>query len=205
MQERLFSISAKLNELARRDADCELADSANHSYQLNPPLEIAQIEEFETAHSVVLPADYRAFLLKIGDGGAGPYDGLPRLSAMQTAGLDAPFPHREFFDVSDETNLPMDAYGGQWTAGTLQLSDQGCGMHDLLVISGAAAGLMWQDDRANGFGIFPLARNREELGESQEDTIPFTIAEEPAERLSFLDWYEWWLDWSLAEIKTLRE
>ena len=204
MQKRLTSIRAKFDELARLDSDCDLADSANHNYQLNPPLQLAQIEAFEAEYGVLLPAEYRAFLMKIGDGGAGPYDGLPRLNEAPRTALETPFPHRDFFDVSDDENLPDDAYGNQWIAGALTLSDQGCGMHDLLVISGAETGQMWQDDRSNGFGIFPLARNREELGESQEDVTPFTIAEKRKERLSFLDWYEWWLDWSLEEVKALK-
>ncbi len=203
MRQRLTSIRAKLETLKRLDAECDLADSYKHSYQLNAPLAPDQIAQFEAKYDLRLPDDYRAFLLEIGDGGAGPYDGLPRLEAAE-GDLDGSFPLQDFFDVTDADAAPADAYESKWTAGALMLSDQGCGMHDFLVVKGEGAGQMWQDNRANGFGIFPLARNRDELGASQEDTMPYTIAETPQERLSFTDWFEWWLDWSLQEIEALN-
>ena len=76
-------------------------------------------------------------------------------------------------------------------------------MYDLLVVSGAQLGHVWTDDRSNQFGIFPLVPNRQLFGESLEDAQLFTIAESQTERTSFLDWYEWWLDWSLEEAKSL--
>lgn len=43
---------------------------------LNPPLAAPDTAEFEREFDVVLPADYRAFVTGLGDGGAGPGAGL---------------------------------------------------------------------------------------------------------------------------------
>ena len=38
-----------------------------------PKVDIAQLEAFETKWNVRLPEPYRQFLLRVGNGGAGPY------------------------------------------------------------------------------------------------------------------------------------
>ncbi len=43
---------------------------------LNPPLPETEIAEFEEEFAIALPPDYRAFILKVGDGGDGPDMGL---------------------------------------------------------------------------------------------------------------------------------
>jgi hypothetical protein len=53
-----------------------------------------------------------------------------------------------------------------------------------LVVNGLEKGNMWTDQRAYDFGIYPT--NEEEFGS--------------ATRISFLDWYEKWLDHSIDEI-----
>lgn len=50
--------------------------SAMHNYQLNPPIPVSTIEEFEARNGITLPGDYRLFITQIGNGGAGPYYGL---------------------------------------------------------------------------------------------------------------------------------
>ena len=48
-------------------------------YSLGPVLSLAEVEEFERAHSCCLPEDYREFLMRVGNGGAGPEWGLSSL------------------------------------------------------------------------------------------------------------------------------
>jgi len=48
----------------------------DHQYRLNPVLDEQAILTFEKRHNVRLPEDYRAFLLHVGNGGAGPYCGV---------------------------------------------------------------------------------------------------------------------------------
>ena len=210
MQERLQSIRARLQELLRLDPDFELFGADSHRYQLAPPLPEEEIRAFETLHGIQLPEDYRAFLLQIGSSGAGPFYGLKPLGDAEH--LDEPsvdvfsssFPLREWFDLRSPHNLSdAQVFSNRWVGGTLCLSHVGCGMFDLLVVSGDERGHIWEDARCNDYGIFPLALNREGVGKSQEDAQLFTIAETQTERTSFLDWYEWWLDWSVEEAKML--
>jgi hypothetical protein len=46
---------------------------------LRPPLTERALAEFESAHEVCLPADYRRFLAEVGNGGPGPGFGMPEL------------------------------------------------------------------------------------------------------------------------------
>lgn len=83
--------------------------SDSHLFELNPPLSLERIVGFERGHGIRLPADYRSFLLKVGNGGAGPFYGLFPLGFMDgssgltvtawherdglVGSLKEPFPH----------------------------------------------------------------------------------------------------------------
>lgn len=211
IEQRLGSIRPRLEALAHLAPDFWLGGAESHSYQLEPPLSLDEVRAFELRHKITLPEDYRRFLLEVGSHGAGPYYGLNRLGDKQHLNKTSPvldlataFVLREFLDLSNsETLAEAEIYGNQWISGTLCLSHQGCGMYDLLVVTGEEFGHVWTDDRINDFGIFPVAPNHAQFGETQEDAQIFTVAE--TERLSFLDWYEWWLDWSEEEVEGLEE
>lgn len=217
MTERLQTIRARLAELARLDPNFEIFGANSHRYQLAPPLSPADVASFEWRHGVRLPEDYRAFLLEVGSGGAGPYYGLYPLGGENEGEapthpelLAAPFPHRRAFacegldveeDAEDEARLEAhdrEVFDNKWIAGTLTLCHEGCGMFDLLIVSGQARGSVWVDDRANGGGITPVEPLRDVP--PSLDEVPFTRVE--AAQTPFLDWYEWWLDWSLETTKS---
>lgn len=212
MTERLQSIRPRLEELSRLDPDCLLGCGTD--YELEPPLSEAQVLAFEGEHGVVLPTDYRRFLLEVGSAGVGPGYGLNPLGDMQHLNreklpanfLAAPFPLIESFpeDSDSDESKSEDTSLDKWVTGAFCLSHWGCGMYDLLVVSGVERGHIWMDDRTNDAGVFPVAPNREHFGESQEEVFVFTAAE-GEERTRFLDWYEWWLDWCFEEVKSLYE
>ncbi len=217
MLERLQSIRPRLQELARLDPQFQLFGADTHRYQLAPPLAPDKVATFELSHGVRLPEDYRVFLLAVGSSGAGPYGGLnPPSDFQHLNGLDAgflstPFPHRTAFNRFNAATYHASSkeekavYSkrveefekDEWVYGTLCLSHEGCGMSDLLIVSGEERGAIWVDDRYNGGGLSPLEPNRTA---SQSRSRSMFLRVDSA-RLAFLDWYEWWLDWSLQEAK----
>jgi hypothetical protein len=120
---------------------------------------------FERRHDVVLPEAYRAFLLMVGRGGAGPgygvyeFDGrwmrseLRDVEADVPGFLSAPFPHvSEWNEYRDE-----DSYcDPRLVAGSLPIATLGCTMDVRLVVTGAARGQVWMDDRGADNSLFPI-------------------------------------------------
>jgi hypothetical protein len=92
------------------------ADS--HGFLLNPPLPEEAVRDFEVSHQVLLPAEYRDFLIHLGNGGAGPAYGLFKLGEMDDCfkhtrwhesdgfigKLSEAFPHRSAWN--DRTGEP---------------------------------------------------------------------------------------------------
>ena len=71
-------------------------------------------------------------------------------------------------------------YHSKWANGLLRIANYGCGTFINLVTNGPEYGKIWVDDRQNEGGIYPdhLRKN--------------------SQRLTFLEWYELWLDQMLA-------
>lgn len=192
---RIDRIAAKLASLI--DGGFKPFGWEGHGMRLNPPLAEPGVAAFERMHGVELPAEYRAFITRVGDGGAGPAYGLSSLEAalvrerkidVPAAFLRTPFPHTHAFnpekDPAEQAFWALMDHGGisedeadrhllHETAGTLVLCDEGCGYLHLLVVTGADRGRMWMDARCSDGGFVPLGAG-------------------------FLDWYERWLDGTLA-------
>jgi hypothetical protein len=93
-----------------------LADlhNANPRIALNWPIEERELIAWERGHGVEVPADYRTFLVEIGNGGPGPGMGLwplgqwaPMRDALEPidpslGDLRAAFPHRNAWNLSVE-------------------------------------------------------------------------------------------------------
>lgn len=156
-----------------------------------------QVAAFERRHDVELPAEYRAFVTGVADGGAGPAYGLFSLAASVAAEprgrvpddfLRTPFRFRRAYNPLDDRKLASfwrrvedgeidedeaDRRHLEQGSGTLVLSHEGCGILHLLVVTGAARGQVWVDNRVSDQGLYPLG-------------------------VGFLDWYERWLDDTLT-------
>ena len=70
-----------LDQLRTVDTAYSAFGAQTHGYVLQPVLTEAEVNEFESANSIALPAPYRDFLLTAGNGGAGPGYGLRPLAA----------------------------------------------------------------------------------------------------------------------------
>lgn len=62
-----------LANLREADTRTRVFGSRSHRYALGPPVPEATLGAWERQHGIELPADYRAFLLELGNGGAGPF------------------------------------------------------------------------------------------------------------------------------------
>ena len=143
--------------------------------QLQPPISLKELEEFEATHSVVLPLGYRRFITEIGNGGKGPpaYDWAALGEHEDSYGpdwrLDVSFPLTEnsVWEGEEEplrTELPSAAYRG----GYLYLGTEGCGLNWVLIVTGPARGQIWDICWAGACSVTP--------------------------HRDFLSWYEYWLD-----------
>lgn len=106
----------KLSALQTREISARVFGASSHRYKLNNVASPAAVTAFEDEHQVRLPSDYRDFLLRCGNGGAGPYYGLFPLGLFDGAGKKLepwregdgfagvpglPFPHGETWNLPD--------------------------------------------------------------------------------------------------------
>lgn len=184
---RLARVAAKLAAAASMPGEPVMFGASTHRFRLGPPLSENAVAAFEREHSVSLPADYRAFISRIGHGGpgrfggAGPYYGLHPLENWATGlwGMPAahtlatPFPTEPGHVYDDWPTEVAPGDDDEPYTGTLALSDEGCGYMAILVVSGPARGRV-TDTYENPTG-------------------PVFTAD-----ADFLAWYERWLDAVLA-------
>ncbi|QNK78181.1 SMI1/KNR4 family protein [Winogradskyella sp. PAMC22761] len=198
MKEQIERIRTKFNQLKQLDKNFETFGSEKHKYLFNSTKSEKELTEFEIRNKINLPIEYKEFLMKIGNGGAGPYYGLEPIENGLFADLDykdkndlndlsEPFPHSEHWnlDFGEVTDENEDEYfQNKWANGLLRVSNFGCGVSMNLVVNGKEYGNLWVDDRCNDQGIYPN---------------PYI---ENRERITFLDWYENWIDSELKEKTT---
>ncbi len=66
-------ISEEIEKLASLDSNFRLPGAETHRYRFNPPASEDIIFDFESKYRIQLPQDFRSFLTKLGNGGAGPF------------------------------------------------------------------------------------------------------------------------------------
>lgn len=209
MNEQLKRIKTKLNELKHLDKGLSLFGSHRHRYQLNSTLSLKKIQQFEQTHHIKLPGEYAQFLTELGNGGAGPFYGLEPLENVVFDDLDykrpnsllnpsRPFLYTAPWNLEFQPTVNEEEYEEEYEKqrqafeemyydkeqmnGTLAICNYGCAISLNLVVNGEEYGNIWTDDRASDAGIRPS----HELGNK--------------EKITFLNWYELWLDNSLKEI-----
>jgi len=70
----------RVHDLAERDSMRRLFGCELHKYKLGRRLTSFELDALESAYAIEIPAEYRAFLATVGNGGAGPGYGLVPLS-----------------------------------------------------------------------------------------------------------------------------
>jgi hypothetical protein len=112
-------ILGALNRL--RKSKISVFGSGSHHFELEPTTGEAAVKAFENRHGIRLPSEYRDFIVRIGNGGAGPYYGVFPLGMMDDSGnkyqvwqerngfvgiLSEPFPLREAWNDISEIPSP---------------------------------------------------------------------------------------------------
>lgn len=207
----MFDVAEARRLLARlREADRNLVvfGASSHRYNLERQLSDRELRAWEREHGIELPAEYRAFLSELGNGGAGPFYGVFPLGMWDGGPLEswagdlrAPFPHREAwnlpasrlerpedFESDEEEDAWNEALAAEYHApslldGAFWICHHGCALRTALVVTGPERGNVWFDGRPDNSGIVP-------------HTDP------GARHLSFGDWYLEWLEQSLREVSS---
>ncbi|QDS36163.1 SMI1/KNR4 family protein [Brevibacillus brevis] len=146
----------------------------DYPYILNDCLTWEQIEQFEASAHIVLPQDYKDFLLHIGNGVqrakqfplslSHAKDSLES-SIQKTVGLEymsLPFSLEKCnscfdddFDETEDDTVTDEAYDHmiiEALHGTITLHNDGCGYFIVMIVSGELSGKLYYIDTANGQG-----------------------------------------------------
>lgn len=187
-------IKAKLVELQGLDPAYKVFGSSSHRYRPGPPLTPSELADCENKFGVRLPAEYRDFVLEVGNGGVGPFYGLFQLDGFDMKNPTDLDQIKKPFRWTHATNpaqwrssgpedgalIMSDGEDGEsylewWIVpGVLYICNYGCAIRFFLVVNGSQSGEVWIDRQAENKGIIP---------ERSED----------GSRLCFLQWYEKWL------------
>jgi uncharacterized protein (TIGR02996 family) len=189
--EDLDRVRAKIDRLRAADPDMSISGArwgtSGHEYQMNPPLAECDLLDFELRHGLTLPGEYRAFLLRVGNGRVGPSYGLfPLEPAAERPELRKPFgvtpAETDTIAAAARTARETKSWKAVpkfrrewWRRGYLRLANNGCGNYSVLVVNGPMRGEVWTE----GDRFVP---HRDRAGFPQ----------------GFLAWYEEWLDRWLA-------
>jgi hypothetical protein len=139
------SIKTSVTRLREADRSLRLYGADQHRYELAPCLTEPELVAFEQAHDLKLPEDYRAFLSRVGNGGAGPNFGLNSLDdAARDCDLARAFPLTEgVLDEGPEKRFEI-LKGVVTECGLLQLSVKHYAWPEYLVVRGTAFGTVWR-------------------------------------------------------------
>jgi len=195
LDEQLARIAQKLRIVQQRPAGRKAMGEREHGFHLEPRLPEAEVQSFEWTHNIVLPPDYRAFITRIGNGGAGPYYGILPLERWADAPLqyfedqrslppdlisrDSPLRDGltgiDWVELLGGTPRPLRFDPSKWHPyqGTITISHLGATYYSLLVVTGATRGRICSVDLDMQAPKFAPQRG-------------------------FLDWYEAWLDDTLS-------
>src|ERR1700730_9493608 len=82
MEADLDAILQGLAELRESQKSQSVFGSQEHRFHIHPALPEESVFDFEAVHRIALPQEYRSFLLRIGNGGAGPGYGVFKLGEV---------------------------------------------------------------------------------------------------------------------------
>lgn len=157
------------------------------------PISESEVETFEKKNGVKLPEDYRRFITTAVSSGTQPFYGLYGLTEKKPSYefepiVEKPFPYTVknplfISEISDEKYEKLFSdEENDYMQGYILLCTEGCGMESILIVNTddkETYGTVWFYDLCNDFGIAPILNPKTKM--------PMT----------FLDWFEYWLDQTL--------
>jgi HEAT repeat protein len=163
-------ISGKLAQVRGQGLEC--FGSQRHHFVLARPLSEAAAVRFEEEHGLLLPEGYRAFLTRLGNGGAGPYYGLLPLErcAADSGQLARPSPLKPGIRGLSDADTVACLEPESLLDGAITLVQQGCTYSSLLIVTGPHRGCVVNFD------------------------LDLSAPPDFARDAGFLPWYERWLD-----------
>ncbi|WP_412539292.1 SMI1/KNR4 family protein [Longispora sp. K20-0274] len=187
LTEQILRVTDKLAAARELPAAAKAFGADSHGFHLGPPVPEAEVAAFEERHGVTLPAEYRAFVTRVGHGGPGPQGGAGPFYGLLPLDRWAEALELEPTDTVLATPFPVDpdfAYLDWWSEvglgvddepfpGAIALGHEGCGHLSVLVVTGAARG---------------------RVSSTYWDGAGPQLSPAP----DFLSWYENWLDTVLA-------
>lgn len=141
---------ARIDLLGALDPNSQIFGAMRHRWRFSPALGSGEVLRFGGLIGSELPADYRRYLVELGNGGAGPYYGIEPLEIWEQGGSH---PSRPFSLMSAYKNGDALPEGAHPHDGCIRLSEIGCGYQAFLVVRGDRAGEVW-DDYLAGDGDF---------------------------------------------------
>ncbi|WP_394849752.1 SMI1/KNR4 family protein [Pendulispora brunnea] len=194
----LESVRLGVSALAQLDSKHTLFAASAHRYSFDTVISEAELDAIERRLGFALPDDYRAFITRIGNGGAGPgygvmgFQGGDPEDRTSYEKLAAPWAYTESYNPTDLLYADEDSAGEDelsseryWDAfksdGSLCLCTHGCGSYTLLVVAGPCRGQVWYDGVADDHGYYPAT-------------------DASGQRHTFRSWYLEWLAESKAKL-----
>ena len=185
-------------ELIQIESKLNILRSIDPSFRPGKKLTDAEVEAWERRFKVRLPTEYRQFVQQIGHGVSGHYvalhpldkrsmeDATDRKNLYKPFKWDNAFNPREWINPCDEEGVVCDA-DDQFLCfelpGALYVCHHGCGICSFIVVTGNCTGQVWLDSQADGEGFTPVLNSK-------------------GERVGFLEWYQQWLDKSIASLSS---
>ncbi len=201
----------KLEKKRELDPDCIEFGVERHCYKLQPPIKESRLAALEKKYELVLPEDYRNFILTVGNGGAGPSYGLYSIEAALTGKADNTYNYPGFevgddikkaFVRPDEVDEDDEEYPDDY--GMLILCQHGCANDDYLIVNGPESGFVWELIEWVGHHI-PLLKNMPDLTyikdlppedrpDAEKQWVSTLLSAKNKEKMTFSDWYVDWLE-----------
>ncbi len=192
---QLIRVGEKLIAAQKHDRLCKRFGSRSHGYRLGPKLPITQLSEFESEVGLAIPEDFRRFVVEVGNGGAGPAYGWPAFDPQEIIFRQPAW--QALFEIPKEGD---DAE----PSGYITLSNHGCGIFDFLVVNGEERGNVWFSDDSCELHPVP-GREFDSLRDLPTDGTSARVWRQRlrnpgnTSRITFIDFFETWLDEVLAD------